>query len=255
MTESVVTRLVHTSFAVSRSVVEAVRESRMYNILAEAVRDAIRLLARDGPVSPVGRDGEEVVIVSAFVPPSLLKVLDELVERGFYRSRSSAVEAALWALVERRRRRGRAGKRSKAVEERLVAVQEYLEKNRVATVGQLARALELSHAQALYAVRLLNVCYKVVGRYAFVGRTCADVEEHLRSEYAKMAETVRRLVDGCRSAVCCARLSVVVSVLTRRDPPRAADMAFYMALLEEFPGELSARRVAVNKVAVCTRRT
>ena len=159
------------------------------------------------------------------------------------------------SLVERRRRRGRAGKRSKAVEERLVAVQEYLEKSRVATVGQLARALGLSHTQALYAVRLLNVCYKVVGTYAFVGRTCADVEEHLRREYAKMAETVRRLVDGCRSAVCCARLSAVVSVLTRRDPPRAADMAFYMALLEEYPGGLSARRVAVNKVAVCTHRT
>ena len=163
----------------------------------------------------------------------------------------------LWALMERRRRRGgRAGKRSKAVEKRLVAVQEYLEKNRVATVGQLARALGLSHMQARYVVRLLNgVCYKVVGKYAFVGRTCADVEEHLRREYAKMAETVRRLVDGCRSAVCCVRLRDVVSVLTRSDPPRAVDMAYYMALLEEFPGGLSARRVAANKVTVCTRRT
>lgn len=155
------------------------------------------------------------------------------------------------------RRKGRAGKRRKAVEQRVEAVLEYLEKNRVTTMGQLARALGLSHMQARYVLRLLNgrVCYKVVGKYALIGRTCADVEEHLRREYAKLAETVRRLVNGCKSAMCCVRLRDVVSVLTRRDPPRATDMAFYMALLEEFPGGLSARRIAVNKVAVCTRRT
>lgn len=154
-------------------------------------------------------------------------------------------------------RKGRAGKRRKAVEQRAEAVQEYLEKNRVTTMGQLARALGLSNTQTRYVVRLLNgrVCYKVVGKYTIIGRTCADVEEHLRREYAKMVETVQRLVNGCRSAVCCVRLRDVVSVLTRRDPPRATDMAFYMALLKEFPGVLSVRRIAVNKVAVCTRRT
>lgn len=146
-----------------------------------------------------------------------------------------------------------------AVAARLCNIVMYLQKRRVVKASEAAKDLGLSHEQLYYAVKLLDgsVCYKVVGKYAFLAVTCEELERHLNKFYEEAVSTAKKMVDGCKSAVCCAKLIDLVAELTRRDPPRPTDLAFYGDLLSR-GGDLVVERTPRGssdvRVRVCVKR-
>ncbi|AFA40145.1 hypothetical protein Pogu_2118 [Pyrobaculum oguniense TE7] len=137
----------------------------------------------------------------------------------------------------------------KSVEMRLNAVLQYVQKAGTVELVELAKALGMHRMQVFYVAKLLDgqLCYKVVGSRALVGRTCADVEERLRKDYNNLVEVVKRRCKGS----CCVKLRDVVSALIHRDP-NTADVEYYRALVEIMQGDLSLFKFS-GKTLVCVR--